>query len=169
MLHPECQNCQEPKKIHLTQIVGGKVKQLDLCEACPHAKGISDPAGFDLLGELLPGEKEVVASHEILFQLECRVCGCTTAEFRKTGRFGCSECYKTFFDIIQTFLSDMHRGTRHIGKWPKNARNRLKLLDEISQLEQEILEAVESEHFEVAARIRDKIKTLKIRTSGFKN
>ena len=169
MLHPECQNCAKPKVIHLTQIIEGKVKQLDLCESCPNSKKISNPVGFDLLGDLLPAETKPEKNLEKLSELRCPNCGCIAAEFKKSGRLGCPDCYAIFFHVLQPVLRDMHRGTRHKGKWPKNAGNRLELRDEINRLQREIMEAVERENFEQAALIRDKIKDLKTKSSATNN
>ena len=38
--------------VHLTQIVEGRAKKMDLCEACSKKKGVDDPTGYSL-AELL--------------------------------------------------------------------------------------------------------------------
>ncbi len=52
----------------------------------------------------------------------CTCCGFTEADFRRTFRFGCSECYRVFDREIETFLAKLHRGTRHAGKTPSSFR-----------------------------------------------
>ena len=39
--------------VHLTQMVEGKTKKVDLCEACSKEKGVDDPTGFSLADLLL--------------------------------------------------------------------------------------------------------------------
>ena len=39
--------------VHLTQMVEGKTKKVDLCEACSKDKGVDDPTGFSLADLLL--------------------------------------------------------------------------------------------------------------------
>ena len=49
-----CDICkQNVAKVHLTQIIEGKTKKVDLCEACSKAKGIDDPKGLALADLLL--------------------------------------------------------------------------------------------------------------------
>ena len=44
-----CDICKEKEAtVHLTQMVEGKTKKIDLCEGCSKAKGVDDPAGFSL-------------------------------------------------------------------------------------------------------------------------
>ncbi|GIT06331.1 MAG: hypothetical protein CM1200mP29_17420 [Verrucomicrobiota bacterium] len=44
-----CDICKEKEAtVHLTQMVEGKTKKIDLCEDCSKAKGVDDPAGFSL-------------------------------------------------------------------------------------------------------------------------
>lgn len=52
-----CPVCQKnPATVHLTQVVDGKSRTVDLCEQCAKQKGIADPAGFALADLLLAFE-----------------------------------------------------------------------------------------------------------------
>ena len=49
-----CDICkQNVATVHLTQMVEGKTKKVDLCEACSKEKGVDDPTGFSLADLLL--------------------------------------------------------------------------------------------------------------------
>ena len=49
-----CNICkQKEAKVHLTQIIEGKTKKIDLCEECSKSKGVDDPTGFSLADLLL--------------------------------------------------------------------------------------------------------------------
>ncbi len=119
-----CSICNEkPATVHLTQIVGEKMQKLDLCEDCAKAKGVNDPAGF-ALADLMLG---LGASQEIEqavggVETKCPRCGFTQADFKKSGRLGCPECYKTFAEGLAGMLKTMHKGTRHVGKVPEALR-----------------------------------------------
>ncbi len=52
---------------------------------------------------------------------KCPVCGFTQADFKKTGRLGCSACYVTFAEGLGSLLKAMHKGTEHVGKFPQRA------------------------------------------------
>ena len=46
-----CDICkQNVATVHLTQMVEGKTKKVDLCEACSKEKSIDDPTGLPLVG-----------------------------------------------------------------------------------------------------------------------
>ena len=44
-----CQpDCENEATVHLTEIVEGQMKKIDLCEECAQEKGVTDPEGFAL-------------------------------------------------------------------------------------------------------------------------
>ena len=50
----QCDVCQQKEAtVFLTQIVGGKMQKVNLCEACSKEKGVNDPTGFALADLLL--------------------------------------------------------------------------------------------------------------------
>lgn len=155
-----CCICKEREaNVHYTQIEGGKMQKVDLCEECAKAKGVSDPAGFSL-ADLLLG---LGASHEIEeaaggAEIKCARCGFTQADFKKAGRLGCPECYKTFAEPLESLLKTMHKGTRHVGKVPESLRQSRDLSDRLKQLQKRLARAIEQEDFEEAAILRDEIK-----------
>lgn len=153
---PDCAHCQKPATIHLTQIINNQIKKLDFCEDCPHQKGVTDPEGFSLAELLANGPAGVAADN----QLSCPNCGLTPAEFKKTGRLGCAECFDTFHDIIQPMLDGMHRGDAHLGKAPKRMIKRVSYRRELERLRRDLAEAVSEERFEDAARFRDSLRKI---------
>jgi protein arginine kinase activator len=156
-----CMVCkQNQAKVHLTQIVGDKMQKVDLCEDCSKSKGVNDPAGFSL-ADLLLGlgasqEMEDATGGE---QVRCPACGFTQADFKKTGRLGCSECYTTFADGLEGLLKTMHKGVRHVGKTPRALRQSRDLSDRLKQLQGLLEKAVSEEDYEQAATLRDEIKS----------
>ncbi len=153
-----CCICKEKEaKVHLTQIAGDKMQKVDLCEECAKHKGVNDPAGFSLADLLLGlGASEELTQGGVDAELKCAKCGFTQADFKKTGRLGCAECYATFAEGLEGLLKTMHKGTRHVGKVPQS-RN---LAERLKGLRKELEKAVEDEDFERAARLRDEIKQM---------
>jgi protein arginine kinase activator len=94
---------------------------------------------------------------------KCPQCGFTHADFKKSGRLGCSECYKTFSEGLGSLLKSMHKGTRHVGKVPENLRTKRDLADQMNSLQKKLAKAIETESFEQAAQLRDEIKQLSSR------
>ena len=158
MAKPEqCGHCDKPATIHLTQIVNNKIHKVDLCEDCPHKQGVTDPEGFSLADFLLKPSAAVTAADH---QVRCEYCGFTPADFKKTGRFGCPQCYESFKGMLKPMLENMHRDTRHCGKVPERAMARMEHRARLDTLRGELQRAVEGEHYEEAARLRDEIQLL---------
>src|SRR5438270_3640636 len=145
--------------VFLTQIVEGKMQKVNLCDGCSKEKGVQDPTGF-ALGDLLLG---IGAAEEIEkggVTQKCPVCGYTQADFKKTGRLGCSSCYETFAEGLNSLLKAMHKGTEHVGKVPERALRALELSDRMRTLNENLQKAVAEENYETAASLRDQIKQL---------
>jgi protein arginine kinase activator len=145
--------------VFLTQILEGKMQKVNLCDACSKEKGVQDPTGF-ALADLLLG---IGAAEEIekgAPTQKCPVCGYTQADFKKTGRLGCSTCYATFGEGLNTLLKAMHKGTEHVGKLPQRAYRTIELSDRMRSLTESLEKAVAEENYESAASLRDQIKQL---------
>jgi protein arginine kinase activator len=145
--------------VFLTQIVEGKMQKVNLCDACSKEKGVQDPTGF-ALADLLLG---IGAAEEIEKggpTQKCPVCGFTQADFKKTGRLGCSTCYLTFAEGLGSLLKAMHKGTEHVGKVPEHAQRAAQLTDRMRNLSESLQKAVADENYETAASLRDQIKQL---------
>jgi protein arginine kinase activator len=165
-----CCICKERNAtVHYTKIDGDKVQKVDLCEECSKTKGVNDPVGFELADLLLGlGASKEIEQSAGGAELKCPRCGFTQADFKKAGRLGCSECYKTFAEGLEGLLKTMHKGTRHIGKVPEALRQTRELSDRLKLLQKKLNKAVEDENFEQAAALRDEIKQMSARLSVVK-
>lgn len=155
MICDVCKNQQAT--VFLTQIVEGKMQKVNLCEACSKEKGVTDPTGFQL-ADLLLG---LGAAQEIERgggSQKCTVCGFSHADFKKTGRLGCSSCYETFGEGLGSLLKGMHKGTSHSGKVPSRLLRSIERESHLKTLQRELRKAVSEENYESAAKIRDQIR-----------
>src|ERR1700757_1471982 len=155
-----CCICKEKEAtVHLTQIAGDKMQKVDLCEECAKHKGVNDPAGFSLADLLLGlGASQEIEQASGGVEMKCPKCGFTQADFKKAGRLGCADCYKTFAEGLEGLLKTMHKGTRHVGKVPLALQQSRDLAERMKVLRKKLEKAVENEDFEQAALIRDEIK-----------
>ena len=157
-----CAVCKEkPATVFFTNITPeNKLVNLNLCEECAKAKGFNDPSGFAVADMLLG----LGASQEIAeaagADLKCPRCGFSQADFKKSGRLGCPDCYKTFAEGLSGLLKTMHKGTRHAGKTPEALRSTRENSDRLKQLQKKLTKAIDEENYEVAAALRDEIKSL---------
>lgn len=162
-----CDICkQNVATVHLTQMVEGKTKKVDLCEACSKDKGVDDPTGFSLADLLLGlGAGQEMEQAMAGAEVKCAHCGFSQADFKKAGRLGCAECYDTFAEGLESLLKTMHKGTRHVGKVPQAFKLSQDLADKLKSLQSTLDKSVGEEDFETAARIRDEINQIKSKIS----
>jgi len=154
----QCDVCQSKEAtVFLTQIVDGKMQKVNLCENCSKEKGVNDPTGFALTDLLLGlgASQEIEKSPS---SVKCPICGFTQADFKKTGRLGCSNCYMVFTDGIGPMLKNMHKGTQHTGKTPAAFHKIREHSEKIKTLQENLTKAIEAEEFELAANLRDEIR-----------
>ena len=157
-----CDVCQTKEAtVFLTQIIEGKMQKVNLCEGCSKEKGVNDPTGF-ALADLLLGLGAAQEIEKNPAGIRCPVCGFSQADFKKTGRLGCSACYDTFSEGLSGMLKNMHRGSIHTGKVPAKLAVARRRAQELAGLQAELEKAVHGELFEEAATLRDKIRHLEI-------
>jgi protein arginine kinase activator len=155
-----CSVCKEkPATVFLTNISADeKAQKLDLCDDCAKAKGLDNNLAFFPFADAKLG---LGASQEIESagggELRCPKCGFTQADFKKSGRLGCSECYHTFAEGLGGLLKTMHKGTRHVGKAPEVLRESRDIAERVKALKKKMERAIEEEKFELAAELRDQI------------
>jgi len=158
----QCCVCKEkPATVHLTQIVGEKMQKLDLCEDCAKAKGFNDPTSFAMADLMLGlGASQELDASAAGTEIKCPRCGFSQADFKKSGRLGCPECYQTFAEGLAGLLKTMHKGTRHVGKAPEALRQSREAGDRLKLLQKKLTKAISAEDYELAAQLRDEIKAL---------
>lgn len=181
----KCEICHcNVATIHIQEIINGKKKSLHICPECAAKKSEDNPVlqGINLAEMLYnlsdqindPEDpaapilaESVTEGHDTGAKIVCEKCGWTTSNFRKTGRLGCAECYKTFETVLKSALKTMHRGTLHIGKHPEIHENdeANKIMMEIINLQKDLEDYVQREEYEKAAEVRDRINELKHKTN----
>lgn len=161
-----CDQCHERDAvIHLTQIVEDKVSTLHLCERCAAEKGVESagtvlktPLGSFLaaMGKGLPG----AAVPAVTEGDECPHCGASLQDFRESGRLGCPGCYRQFEGPLRELLRRLHGSTHHTGKRyaaPGAAPDDPTVVE--LELRDQLRVAVETENFELAAELRDRLRS----------
>lgn len=157
-----CDVCKSKEAtVFLTQIVEGKMQKVNLCEGCSKEKGVNDPTGF-ALADLLLGLGAAQEIEKNPAGVRCPVCGFSQADFKKTGRLGCSACYDAFAEGLSGMLKNMHRGSVHTGKVPAKLVVSRRRNQELAVLQAGLEKAVKEEHFEEAATLRDQIRVLEL-------
>jgi protein arginine kinase activator len=94
--------------------------------------------------------------------IRCPDCGMTLEEFRKKGRLGCPKDYEVFRPQIDELLERVHGATEHRGRVPGLSEKELLRIQRMTDLQQELENAIREEAYENAARIRDELKELEV-------
>lgn len=183
----DCEGCGEKPTIFLSQIVNGELRTYNLCRECPHMDEVDDPAGCALAEMLLKlsdkapslgsklgendgkfpesgsededlagsGEDLAVAARAV--DSRCG-CGMSVQDFEQSQRLGCPNCYETFREMLMNTLKiSQTRGGSHRGKVPRGMQEYALRRE---SLDRELEDAIHSENFERAARIRDLMRQL---------
>jgi protein arginine kinase activator len=164
----QCQICNKnDATIHLTEIADGVRAEMHVCESCAQEQGIAVKSQIplnELLSSLLavqPSDEELFGSSEKDSQTACPHCGFTLEKFRKEAVLGCPYDYEVFEKSLLQIIKKAHNGnTAHCGKVPSNASSGIKKQTKLVTLRRKLEEAVRSEDYELAAKLRDKIKKL---------
>jgi protein arginine kinase activator len=162
----QCQVCQKKEAtIHLTEINDGVRTEMHLCEQCAQEEGIAVKSQLSI-NELLSGLLATQPLDDELFgdteqELSCPNCGFTLAQFAKEAALGCPYDYEVFEKSLLPLIEKAHNGqTIHRGKipskMPKDTKKQLKL----TALRQQLELAVQSEDYELAAKLRDEINQI---------
>ncbi|MEM1157281.1 MAG: UvrB/UvrC motif-containing protein [Verrucomicrobiota bacterium] len=152
----KCNFCKSQQAtIFLSQIFKGEIIKLDLCEACARKLEVTDVQGV-AVNELIEKISQIQEANRHDAEQVCTKCGMSLEEMKKRGQFGCSECYDAFGGQTTSIISENQKGFLHTGKVPRGLQAQV-LRYRRQQLEQELQQAVESEDFEKAARLRDQL------------
>ena len=182
----KCQNCGKNEvNYRYTSIVNGVKKELALCSNCASKMGVE---GFDMpdfisdfnsfLGDFFNDYAESALLPSMHSEeIRCKNCGLTYNDFIKTGLFGCSNCYETFKNPINSLLKNLHGTSKHIGRkailsnntieknYKQKEEKKSKPSDKEDELRRELDKAVNEERYEDAAKIKAEIDKLKKKDS----
>jgi protein arginine kinase activator len=174
-----CEVCKEREgSLRLTSVTAEGVKrEMMLCEKCAAERGVAQtPVVPPQIGELLskvqqsmhgatPSGGSIGASGASAASareaVRCDYCKATLGDFRATGRLGCAKCYDAFESSLRELLRRVHGNSRHAGhRYDAPRPDALQRLSTVVELRDQLRRAIESEQFELAADIRDRLRVL---------
>ena len=161
----KCDLCDKEAVVHLTQVVDGEMKEVHLCEEHAKEQGIDVNSPISIT-DILMGLGEAKQGLENQLSPSCPRCGMAREEFRKSGRLGCPECYKTFMAELAVAIKAMHHSTQHVGKIPAREGIQTRIKSQIARLQKELESAVAREDYEKAATVRDQISEARAQADG---
>ncbi len=169
-----CEKCKKrTATVFYNENINGKTRSYSLCGECAaklREKGelqditsmigsFADPFS-QLHDQFFSGFFGMPTVKSIPSAKKCPVCGSTYADIAANGKVGCPHCYETFRDELSGLIQSVHGTTSHTGNVPSRHRAMKEKKEKLTQLKQELQEAVQKEQFERAAELRDEIKSL---------
>ena len=165
-----CDLCSKNEaSVHLTEVVNNETRELHLCETCAREKGaeaVEQPFAGGL-AELLAGLADLstkLPEGAAVQAITCSQCGLTYEDFKKSGRLGCGGCYESFRRVLAPLLKKIHGSAEHAGRVPPPVPSAVKTEEQpkpdLPRLKEQLKAAVETESFEEAAKLRDKIRVM---------
>jgi protein arginine kinase activator len=159
-----CEQCHDREAvIHLTQIVNEQVTTLHLCERCAAEKGVESPGAQPKtpLGTFLAAMGQETEPSQSPRGDTCPRCGGSLQDFRESGRLGCPDCYRSFEVPLRDLLRRLHGSTHHMGERYADRGSAAPVNGQkATELREQLRLAVETENFELAAEIRDRLRVL---------
>lgn len=161
-----------PATVHISVVdQENQVQAIHICQNCADQQQLEPTAASDALSTWIEEHPPQAAkgstpfpslhinlqvSHRGSEGERCPHCGITWKEFMAKQRLGCAHDYEVFADRLVDVLEQIHGARRHEGRRPdqdpvEDERHRL-----LTQLEH----AVEREHYEEAAQLRDRLQQL---------
>lgn len=151
-----CAICKTNKAAYyIVDILHGNKTESYLCEPCLNK---FDTSGFLKLFAL-PIDQIGMLTGFSNNDIKCESCGMTLSKFVQTKRVGCAKDYDLF--NLGPLLESHHKASKHVGKVPANQVTQETISNRVDHLNKSMAEAIKSEKYEEAARIRDEIKNLK--------
>ena len=153
-----CQLCHKKEATwHITDIVNGESRELHICEECAQEKSKAPKSVATFLAELVKSSAKQIGQ---MAKLLCPRCGSSYLDFHTNRRLGCPYDYQAFGESMKALLEKIHGETRHLGKVPAGADGRAARQAELRRLHQTLRRAVDQEHYEEAALLRDRIQQM---------
>ena len=156
----KCDLCKKNEAVlFIEDVKGDKITHQKICKECmikmtqkvmpallPLAPLLN---GLNIAGLTLSLDKQT---------LKCPHCNRTLDEIEQTHTVGCENCYKAFKDFIDPIIFTSGYALPYKGSYPKPLQRFSDHRKRLSLLKSQLRDAVDTEDFENAAKVRDELK-----------
>ncbi len=157
----KCDHCDRPATHHAVEVIKGQKIEKHMCDQHAEEAGLivkslqQSPAISEVLTNFVKLQSGVAPAHESV----CEHCGMTFTQFREHSLLGCPDCYESFGKTLGLLMERAHEGgSQHMGKVPARAGASQQRQVRLRQMRKRLAESVETEDFELAAKLRDEIR-----------
>jgi protein arginine kinase activator len=184
-----CEICGKNATFFFKQTKNGYTVEKALCSECANKSGLSNPSSLfdaiqdDFFGGLLTSF--VNKEPKLVSTKSCSGCGMTLGELLNGGKVGCAKCYTVFEKSLVPTIAKIHGNVVHCGKFPEaqtaedlnyNEKGQSEPekaptseKEQIELLKKQLKIAVDDQEYELAAKLRDEIKSLEEKLSQNEN
>jgi len=160
-----CEECGVNEACYtISVMMGGQVTQRHLCADCMARMNMSIATGNvkHLLSAIMSAITGTVeeAAKEPAEDIVCQRCQTTLSQFTKSGRLGCPACYRAFREQLTPMLQQIHGRVEHAGRKPLDTVEAQRSRTRHEELQRQMEIAVAQEDFELAAALRDQLRSL---------
>ena len=186
----KCDKCDNEAKVSVKAILNGKEMDFNLCEDClkkftgsqidedgnltGNIKNLDKKNIEKIISKFSPSLEDMIDSYyefryrkntydfnmiDSLSDHKCPRCGNLHSNI-KNGQFGCPECYKLDPKLTFRILKTYNTYNTYKGRYPRRARDFKKIATKIKTLQEKLDRSVETEDYEQAKRIKEKIDEL---------
>lgn len=176
-----CQRCKNAEAtVHIQQVIDTQKTAIHLCDACAAAHDAAEDEEVKLATLLYKlAAKKILKTtpaggktepfpeaDDPAADVTCPRCGWLRHDLQSLGRLGCDHCYDVFAEDLQILIRRLHRGCSHRGRRPgtdappADRLAALRIQRQLDSLGDELAQVVADEHYEEAARLRDRIRVL---------
>ncbi len=159
----------------LTQIVNCEMTELALCEQCARERGFFDPQTLTFAEKFFPSMihnkvndmiRELAEEHVLRPEppsgdvlSKCPICSYTSDNHAQTERVGCPHCYSVF---AEDFSPELQQKLNLPAGGNSDAVSSSNSVPNVGkqELEFRLKQAIEQENYELAAQLRDQIKSM---------
>lgn len=188
-----CEKCQKNEaNVSVNMMINGVSKSYHLCSECAEKQNIfqnhfegnllNNFLGKTIFSFPFDSANDFLTTRQKESK-KCTFCGQTLEDFKKTGLFGCPQCYQEFRDVIEPILDEIH-GSHWYTKEKINSveedksnLNKNEMIEqnpksdlqqsyeaELKKKKEQLKFFVQKEDYEQAAKLRDEIKAFTLET-----
>lgn len=149
-----CQKCKMREATgYMEKTVGGVKTRVYVCPECFKQAQLEMFSSLDDFG-LFSGLAGTTSNTRV----KCSKCGTSLREISDTCFVGCPYCYSELSEQIKPIVRNIQSAAMHIGSNPNEDQGQG---DELFMLDEQLKKAIETENFEQAAKLSERIKALR--------
>ncbi len=159
-----CDCCKKRVANHIyKEYINGQLLNIALCDECNEKSNIEEHYNVFLSSIFDDFFQPAYPFQDVQQPKKTCKCGCTEEDILQSGRFGCSECYKTFSNLVNAYVQKLG-GKTYAGKMPEHVTSKgvkiPTMEDKINDLKAKMQQAAKAENYVLAKKYQQELEAL---------